>query len=119
MQVRESTSVLKDRQRELCVSWASPRGVGFVDLILCMLKGVPDGCHSPFPVVSTAFCFFEVFRGLSSGGGTGSCCWVWGLLRVVGCDPFGWGTGRGLEECPDGSWRVVKGGSLGVVHLGH
>ena len=27
-----------------------------------------NGCHSPFPEVSTAFCFFEVIWGLSSGG---------------------------------------------------
>ncbi len=31
-----------------------------MDLILNMLKGVSDGCHSPFPEVSAVFCFFEV-----------------------------------------------------------
>jgi hypothetical protein len=67
MQATESTPALMTCE-SLYVSWDSPRGVGFVDLILCVLKGVSDGCHSPFPEVSAVFCFFEELWGLSSGG---------------------------------------------------
>ncbi len=37
MRTRESTTTLRVCE-SLCVSWAAPRGVGFVDLILCYAK---------------------------------------------------------------------------------
>ncbi len=40
-----------------CVSWAGPRGVGFVDLILCMQGGVSDSVSFPVSGGEAVSCF--------------------------------------------------------------
>ncbi len=65
---------------------------------------------------------------LSSGLGASVLAFFgeWGpVVECGGCSEWS-GAGRlgegrlgGLEECPGGSGRVVRDGSLGVIHLGH
>ena len=57
----------------MCCESCASRGIareelGCVDLIRGMFQRFWDGCHASFPGVTTAFGFFEVFSGSSSGG---------------------------------------------------
>ncbi len=75
-----------------CVSWADPRGVGFVDLILNMQRGVSDGVSLPV------------------SGGVSRFLFLWNVLRVVlrrvfpcvGCSVVYGGVARGVRL-----WCVV------------
>ena len=88
-------------------------------------------CHSPFPEVSAVFCFFDVFRGLSSGGRFlvwGAPLSAGGLREAYGCGVWsgGWGASvlpffgeRGPAGFEYGVGPVGSGmGRLGAVQLG-
>ncbi len=57
MGTRESTTTMGCES--CCVSWAGPRGVGFVDLILCVQGGVSDSVSLPVSRGEGRFMFFR------------------------------------------------------------
>jgi hypothetical protein len=58
MRTRESTATLWVACESFCVSWAGPRGVGFVDLILRMQGYVFDSVSLPVSGGESRFMFF-------------------------------------------------------------
>jgi hypothetical protein len=57
MRTRESTTTMGCES--CCDSWAGPRGVGFVDLILCVQGGVSDSVSLPVSGGEGRFMFFR------------------------------------------------------------
>jgi len=56
MKTRESTTTMGCES--CCDSWAGPRGVGFVDLILCVQGGDSDSVSLPVSGGEGRFMFF-------------------------------------------------------------